>query len=451
MRNAPLTRCRVSLASIFLLLVALTGCAPGLASRHRSLERELPRRNLQVPPAAHVDLPLGTDFLSRDALVSAVLERNPTLRSAEFTFRAALARYPQSTALNDPELAYGVAPASFGSNSVNDAHKVELKQHLPFPGKLRLRGAEALARAEAARHNQESIRLELASITSLLFDDYYYLGRAIAINEEHQGLLNSFKATATARYEAGQGSQQDPLQAETELAHVFHQGVVLRTRLDIVSQRINTLLHRLPDQALPKPPPTLVPVQVPETANAPERRPELKAARSLIEAEQASVAQARREFLPDFTLVGAYNSLWQNHDLQPFVGLQLNIPLQLGRRRAAVSEAEARLGRANAELARISDEVRSSLAEARSTLLEAEHVLVLYRDRLLPPARDRVRAARTGFETGRNSFLALIDAERNLRTTSLGLDKAEAERSQARTELLRALGSLATKAPEATR
>ena len=67
---------------------------------------------------------------------------------------------------------------------------------------------------------------------------------------------------------------------------------------------------------------------------------------------------------------------------------------------------------------------------------------MLFRDSLYPPAQDRVEAARAGFETGRNSFLALIEANRNLRMTSDGLEKARAERSQARTEFLRELGLL---------
>jgi len=226
-----------------------------------------------------------------------------------------------------------------------------------------------------------------------------------------------------------------------------HQDALLRTRIELVSQRMNALLRRDPHDPLLPPPVSLAPVAAPEPQSAsPElalgRRPELRAAASRVEAEEASVAHARREFFPDFTLVGAYNSLWQEDDLRPFVGLSVNVPLQIGRRRAALREAEANLGRAQAERERLSDEVRLSVAQARSKLREAEHVLMLYRDRLLPPAEDRVAAARAGFETGRNSFLALIDAERSLRTTALGLEKARAERSQSRAELRRALGLL---------
>jgi outer membrane protein TolC len=66
----------------------------------------------------------------------------------------------------------------------------------------------------------------------------------------------------------------------------------------------------------------------------------------------------------------------------------------------------------------------------------------LFRDRLLPAARDQVGAARSGFETGRNSFLALIDAERNLRNVELGYEEALASLGHRRAELDRALGRI---------
>ena len=69
-------------------------------------------------------------------------------------------------------------------------------------------------------------------------------------------------------------------------------------------------------------------------------------------------------------------------------------------------------------------------------------MLRLYASRLLPPARDQVEAARSGFETGRNSFLALIEAERNLRTIHLGYEQALADVSRRTAELERALGRI---------
>jgi outer membrane protein TolC len=69
-------------------------------------------------------------------------------------------------------------------------------------------------------------------------------------------------------------------------------------------------------------------------------------------------------------------------------------------------------------------------------------VLALYQSRLLPAARDQVEAARASFETGESSFLALIDAERNLRAVRLGREEARRELSRSHAELQRAIGEI---------
>lgn len=437
------------LAALVLGGAVLPGCVTGLSGRYQTLHRELERSQPELVESEETEgIFAHVPTLERPALLRAVLKRNPTIRSAQQAWRAALARYPQAVSLEDPTLGYGVAPWSFGSSSVDDAHKIDLSQKLPFPGKLVLRGQAALAEAEAAQRDFEAVRLRLATIASLLYDDYYFLARSIEINAEHIGLLEDFKRIATARYESGEASQQDPLQAETEHAHLIHNEVVLRTAFRVMVQQLNALLHRPSDLPLPPPPKTL-PFQSPVARGdgelvreALEKRPEILAADARVTARQATVKHAAREFFPDFTLVGSYNSLWQEDDLQPFVGISINVPLGISRRRAALEEARARLAKAENERESVEDQVRFSVASSSEYLAEARHVLQLFMERLLPPARDRVEAARAGFETGQNSFLVLIDAERNLRTVRLGLEEARATLSRRTTELLQATGNL---------
>ncbi|NNL66138.1 MAG: TolC family protein [Myxococcales bacterium] len=171
-------------------------------------------------------------------------------------------------------------------------------------------------------------------------------------------------------------------------------------------------------------------------------KPELAAAAARVGAEESRADLARREYFPDFTVVGSYNRLWQEEDLQPFVGLQLNVPLQLGRRKAAVNEAEARLEAARSQRVAVEDEVRLAVQTGVERLAEAHHVERLFRDRLVPAAHDQVAAARSGFETGRNSFLALIDAERNRLNVELGYEEALANLARRRAELDRARGRI---------
>ncbi|MEN8184124.1 MAG: TolC family protein [Myxococcota bacterium] len=434
-------------ASLLLGLLATTACTTATSSSYQKLAEDWQRSEASVRPADASD-PLfrGVPSLERRELVHQVLERNPTLRAARYAWRAALERYPQVTALDDPILGVGVAPRSIGSRSVNDAPKFDLSQKLPFPGKLRFRGEAALAEAQAASHEFVAVRLRLATMASLLFDDYYLAARSLEINVEHIELLEEFQQIATVRYEAGEASQQDPIQAEVELTHALHRQIVLETARRITAEQINALLHRPPDGSLPPPPTRLVP---PTAAGGPAEqlieqalaeRPDLAAAAARVAAEEARVDLAEREYFPDFTVTGAYNRLWQARDLQPFVGIQLNLPLQRGRRRAAVNEAQARLEQVRSQRLAIEDDVRFGVQSGSDRLTEARHVERLFRDRLVPAARDQVDAARSGFETGRNSFLALIDAERNLRNVELGHEEALANLGRRQAVLDRELG-----------
>ncbi|MEE9280614.1 MAG: TolC family protein [Myxococcota bacterium] len=436
-------------AALLLGLVATTACTTATPTRYKTLTEGW-RRSEAAARATDVGDRLfeGAPFLERQELIRQVLERNPTLRAARYAWRAALERYPQVTALDDPLLGAGVAPRSIGSSRANDAPKFDLSQKLPFPGKLRLRGEAVLAEAEAASHDFASVRLRLATLASLLFDDHYLAARSLEINAEHIALLEEFQRIATVRYEAGKASQQDPIQAEVELTHALHREILLQTAQRVTAEQINTLLHRPPSRTLPPAPPR---APVPRSAADPadqlieqalEERPELAAAAARVAAEEARVDLAWRDYFPDFTLTGSYNRLWQEEDLQPFVGIQLNVPLQLGRRRAALEEARARLEQARSQRRAIEDEVRFGVQSGADRLAEAHHVMRLFADRLLPAARDQVAAARSGFETGRNSFLVLIDAERNLRNVELGYEEALANLTRRRAELDQTLGRI---------
>ena len=400
----------------------------------------------EQPAAAEVDLGGGT--LDRAALIQAVLDRNPGLAAARQAWAAARERIVEAESLDDPMASYGVAPLSITSDDAPFGHQLEVAQPFPYPGTLRLRGEMAAAEADAAEQEVEAVRLQLATAASHLFDDYYRVSRELAINAEHLRLLRDFQAVAVDRYAAGLAAQQEPLQAEVEAAHLLHTEVVLETERRTISARLNAFLHRPPRAPLPPPPadPGL-PAPPEETGEAlapalASARPELAAQRAEIAARRTAVALEKLGFYPDFEVMASYNSMWNMPEHQWMAGVGVNLPLRRRRVRAAVTAAEARLAAAESELARLEDEVRAEVEVAAETLREALHVVHLYRSRVLPAARDQIAAARAGFETGAASMLALIDAERSLRSAELTHDEALADALSRRAELDRALGRL---------
>ena len=437
-------------APVLLLAVACGGSAAVAGYDHMLAAYGRDRRAAARDPlavAAPGQVFAGQEHLDRGRLVRAVLARNPGIAAAREAWRAALARVPQDSALDDPMVQYQIAPLSLDGD-VRFGQSVTLSQRLPFPGKRGLAGEAALARADAARGDLAAVRLDLATQASKLYDDYVLIERSLAINDQHTRLLEDMKNSATVQYTAGRASQQDPLQAEVELTHIEHARVVLEAQRDVVVAELNGLLHRAPAQPIPPPPvkvaaPAAVPASDrPLEAEALRRRPELAAGQAQIRAGQAATRLAKKQYWPDFELMGSYNSMWAMPEHQWMVGVGINLPLWRDRRRAGVDEAQARTRRAREDLARRDDQIRSQVRQAYLRLEEAHHVVMLYQDRILPATTDQVAAARAGFVSGQNSFLALVEAEKGQRDVELALAQARAELDQRRADLDRAVGRI---------
>jgi outer membrane protein TolC len=350
-------------------------------------------------------------------------------------------------------LSYGFAPLSIGSDDVRYGQRIEFIQRFPYPGRLQLEGQIARAEADAARYDFEVVRLQLATMASSLFDDYYFVERSLEINAAHSELLREFQSVATVRYASGLASQQDPIQAEVEAAHVLHQDVVIRTTRNIVIAQINALLHRLPTEPLPAPPPALEPPDmashsIEPAENALVERPELLSRLAEIRGREAGIRLRETEFKPEFEAMTSYDWMWDDAEHRWMVGLGVSLPFRRGRTHAAVAEAEAALRRSQSERLALEDAIRLEVYETEQRVDEAAHVVDLYRSRLLPASNDQVRAARAGFETGQNSFLALIEAERNQRNVELSYEESLSRYYQRLAERDRALGKIPGLPPE---
>jgi cobalt-zinc-cadmium efflux system outer membrane protein len=401
------------------------------------------------PGSAEDDRVLAGPVLERAAYVRAVLHRNRSIESARQAWRAAVGRARQTGSFDDPMVTVEIAPLSIGSSRARFGWDAMISQRLPWPGKLALDESVAHAEAGAAKSDFEASRRELALTASLLFDQYFVAARSIEINTHHVELMRRMQAAATAQYEVGRGSAQDPLQAEFELTHMERDTVILASQRDVTVAQMNELLHRAPELPLPPPPKELSSAPAPDVADASrlgaeavDHRPDIVAAREHAQAQQARADRASRESLPDVTVSTSFNSMWDMPEHRWMVGLGFNLPVQTGRRGGAVDEAKAMRAQYEADAARMSDAARTQVVVALKQLEESNHVLHIFEKRLLPVARDEVDAARAAFTVSQAPFVAVVDAEKNLRGVELDQQVAEAEYDRRRAELDRALGRI---------
>ena len=390
----------------------------------------------------------GKTELEIDLLVSEVLQRNPSVSALVAAWRAAAERYPQVLSLDDPMFGAMLGPGSFGSSDVDFGYMVEISQKVPWPGKRHLRGAVAGAEADAAHQDIEDSRLRLAEAAKLAFFDYFLVRRKTEVTTESAQEIQRFRDIALRIIEAGRATQQDVLLAEVELAELARRQSELEQMEQVAIARINTLLHRVPDHPLPPPPKELAPVQDIPPADAlrnlaVDRRPDLAAQAARIRAEEAAVELACKDFYPDLEFVARYDAFWQpaERDLRPQVGVNLNLPLQRDRRRAAVQGAIARVAQRRAELEQQIDQINYEVQAAVARLNQSRRNSQLYADPILPAARLSVESAQAGYEAGAKvDFLRLIEAQRRLIDYREKQYEAGAEYHRREAELERVLG-----------
>lgn len=437
---------RASVAGLLAGLTSMTliSCATSSGRREEALWREY-RSAVREVRADDTLLFASTGPLERGVLVAAVLERNPSIAAAREGLRAALAEVEQARGLDDPMLGYEFAPLSIAGEA-HFGQAVSIRQRLPFPGKRRRAAEVALASAEAEAAQIEVVRLELAQMASELYDDYFVVARALEINEHHQRLLEQIKKSAEVQYSAGRAAQQDPIQAEVELAQLEREKITAEAERDQLVARLNGLLHRPPGAPLPAPPSELAMATAPAGTSAElqalalRTRPQRDAANARIAAAQARVAVAERAFYPDVEVMASYNSMWEMPEHRWMAGVMIEIPLQRGKRRAAVDQAQAETRRAQYEDARVVDEIRVEVDRAHRRVVEAQALVDLHTSKLLPASRAQADSARAGFVAAQSSFLALVGAQQNLRHVELSLAMARAQLSQRRAALSRVVG-----------
>ncbi len=436
---------RTALWCGFSLLPACAAAGPDVRHRHAvTLARAQPVAAFDTDPFA------GAVELERGVLVSAVLARNPDVAAARAGWRRALARYPQARAIDDPVVRYRVAPLSIAGDAPF-GHAVEIEQMVPWPGKRGLAGEVALAEADARRGEVEEVRLRLALMTALLFDDYYVVARALEVNARHQALLGQIAASVEVQYAVGRGSPQDPLQAQTSIVRADRERIGFETERAVVVAQLNGLLHRDPEAPIPPPPHELaLPLEATLdgldaaalASTALGVRPELSirgAEAAQAEASRRLAAQGAR---PDLGIMAGYDSMWDMAAHRWMVGVSVAIPLVGSGRTAAVDEAEAGIAQARHDRSATEDMIRVEVATAVARLHEARAVGELFDRRLLPAARAQVDAALAGYISDQNSLQVVIESQRGLRDAELDRERARADVHRRLAELDRAVGKV---------
>ena len=132
------------------------------------------------------------------------------------------------------------------------------------------------------------------------------------------------------------------------------------------------------------------------------------------------------------------------------VSLSMNMPIWRSKYAAGDREARARY---LAALSARTQEENSLTARTQRTLFEhrdAGRKIALYRDVLIPKAKESIGSTETAFRAGSASFLDLVDAERSLLEFELSFERALANRAQRLAELEMLVGGTLSQGTQGT-
>jgi outer membrane protein TolC len=383
------------------------------------------------PATAVAAAPMRDDALfSADQLVREVLQRNQGIEAMRAAADAAGARIESAGALDDPMVSYAFAPRTAGGPNQGLNQNVQVSQKLPWPGTLDLRSKAAEAEAESADRQVADLRLQLAARARADYAQWYYVHRALAVNDENITLMKRLRAVAETAYASGQSPQQDVLQAEVELARLQNQSLELQRLQRTLQAKINALRNMGPDTAVPAPADLPAATPLPALASlrktALARYPMLQSLDARLAATRDRVDLAHKNNYPHFNLMAGYNSLWDAPAKRLVVGVAVNIPFG-GNHRGEVGEANARLREAEARLADARVQLLGDLEQAYATAKQDAASIALYRGRLLKLAKLNLQAAQADYSGGNGDFLKLITAEQQYLTIELELARARAD------------------------
>jgi outer membrane protein TolC len=194
--------------------------------------------------------------------------------------------------------------------------------------------------------------------------------------------------------------------------------------------RIDELIGRDPRLPLPPPPDPLAKVLPLPTlellTHLAERRPAVVAARERERARAAEVARARGERLPEVALMLGYTSMEHRHDGDVFAGVSLSLPLDQGRRSAAVVEGAAALDEARAATRAVELSAMREAVDAHVHLGALAKAIVV-REAAVAAARHAQAATQASLAAGAGGFAEALRAERALLGAELALAQDLAE------------------------
>jgi outer membrane protein, heavy metal efflux system len=362
-----------------------------------------------------------TTPVSLKDLLNEAERNNPQIRAARQGWEAAKEVPSQVSALPDPqavlqEFTVGSPRPFAGYTNSNFAYiGLGISQDLPYPGKLKLKGAIAKQDAGVAEQQYESVRRSVVAQVKAAYFQLAYLSKTLAILQSDGQLLDQVEKAADARYRSGMDNQQDVLQAQLEQTKLLGEITMHHLQVAKVEAQLKELLNR--SQASPDIEPSeTAETPLPQTfeellAAAKTQNPEISGAEDVVERQKLEVDLAHKDFRPDFNL----QYMWQRTDPEQYrayymLTFGVRLPIHRASLHAELAEARDNLSRSQSDLEHQSQQIATELRVEYDRVEKTSDLLTIYRQGLIPQARAEFQAGIAAYQNNRQEFQPVLDA-----------------------------------------
>ncbi len=395
------------------------------------------------------------NLLSLQAAIDRAVQDNPSLAQIQARSEALAAIPSQVGTLPDPVISFNALNLPVNSFDLAQENMTQMQggisQDIPFPGKLSLREQAASYQAEAATYDVAEARLRLVRDVKKAWWAHFYLDRALEIIILNQNLLRQFVEIASTKYAVGEGLQQDVLLAQLELSKLLDTEIRLTGAINTTKAQLNALLDQPANHLFSLPEETKESLPVLQTqsrlfAQAKDYRAILASRRKSINAAQSRLELAKKDFFPDFKVGAFYSGRMDTPSGQEradllSLKLSMTVPIFAASKQAkAVDQRQSELMQQRYALKDQWNNVRAEISTAYSDFHQTKDQVVLFKQGIIPQARQTVASMLAGYQVNKVDFLNLVRSQITLYNYETQYWKALTEANQALAQLTAVVG-----------
>lgn len=360
--------------------------------------------------------------LTIEQVIDLALEVNTQVRSAEARWYSAEHQILPNLVPADPTISYGNTGSKTNGFTEPADLSVSVSQPLQFPGKGYLQAQSAKRTAKIAWLTYQAARRDVRAQAETAFYQLVLDQALFDVGAENVTTLKQVLQVTEIAYSTGRVTQLDFISAEFNLSAVEQQQRQLEVSIATDRANLNQVLQRGPEEPLaingrlelaPIGPRTEALVDA-----ASQARQEILEAALTAENSETAVTLAKLEYAPDFTLGYTYDHFQfaaaapdtvhlQTHSVS--VGLTMPVFFWF-RQKEEVERARFDLEAARSDLRSIRLQTSTQVTNVYRQADLAYRTALLYRDSLVPLARQGVNVALVAYQGGKVDFTTLSSA-----------------------------------------